>query len=115
MARPAGLEPAAFCLEDTPRCAISLLVLGSAYFLHHGFARYSAVIGLKLDSSFGIIPCPEDPSGRYLLGGRVAADLFLPNAARLPWARTDRLQQLHSFLWLLCVFSNLGNLLFAQR
>ena len=33
----------------------------------------------------------------------------------LPWARTDRLQQLHSFLWLLCVFSNLGNLFFAQR
>jgi hypothetical protein len=35
--------------------------------------------------------------------------------AHLPWARNDRLQQLHSFLWLLCVFSNLGNLLFAQR
>jgi hypothetical protein len=27
---------------------------------------------------------------------------------------TDRLQQLHSLLWLLCVFNNLGNLLFAQ-
>ena len=34
-------------------------------------------------------------------------------AALLPWARTDRLQQLHSLFWLLCVFSNLGNLLFA--
>jgi hypothetical protein len=34
--------------------------------------------------------------------------------ARLPWARTDRLQQLYSLLWLLCVFNNLGNLLFAQ-
>jgi len=32
----------------------------------------------------------------------------------LPWARTDRLQQLHFLFWLLCVFSNLGNLLFAQ-
>ena len=35
--------------------------------------------------------------------------------ASLPWARTDRLQQLHSLFWLLCVFSNLGNLLFAQN
>jgi len=35
-------------------------------------------------------------------------------AAHLPWARTDRLQQLHSQFWLLCVFGNLENLLFAQ-
>ena len=40
---------------------------------------------------------------------------FSVKGARLLWARTDRLQQLHSFLWLLCVFNNLGNLLFAQR
>jgi len=34
----------------------------------------------------------------------------------MPWARTIRLQQkFHSFLWLLCVFSNLGNLLFAPQ
>src|ERR1700727_2803019 len=32
----------------------------------------------------------------------------------LPWARTIRLQQLHQLLSLPCVFSNLGNLLFAQ-
>ena len=30
-------------------------------------------------------------------------------AARLPWARLVRLQQLHRLLWLLCVFSNLGS------
>jgi len=30
------------------------------------------------------------------------------------WARTIRLQQLYQLLSLLCVFSNLGNLLFAQ-
>lgn len=34
--------------------------------------------------------------------------------AHLPWARTIRLQQLHRLLTLLCVFSNLGNVLFAQ-
>ena len=45
---------------------------------------------------------------------RAATDLFFQNAARLPWARTIRLQQLHQLLSLLCVFSNLGNLLFAQ-
>ena len=39
---------------------------------------------------------------------------FFVKGARLLWARTIRLQQLHSLLWLLCVFSNLGNLLFAQ-
>jgi hypothetical protein len=39
---------------------------------------------------------------------------FFMTAARLPWARTDRLQQVHSLFWLLCVFSKLGNLLFAQ-
>lgn len=33
----------------------------------------------------------------------------------LPWARPIRLQQLHQLLSFLCVFSNLGNLLFAQR
>jgi hypothetical protein len=39
-----------------------------------------------------------------------------PRKARLPWARTDRLQQLHYHLpCLLCVFSNLGNLLFAHK
>src|SRR6266403_981931 len=39
---------------------------------------------------------------------------FFMTAARLPWARTIRLQQLYQSLPLLCVFSNLGNLLFAQ-
>src|ERR1700719_2042410 len=39
---------------------------------------------------------------------------LINHEARLPSARTDRLQQLHSLLWLLCVFSSLGNLLFAQ-
>jgi len=39
---------------------------------------------------------------------------FFMTAARLPWARTIRLQQLYQSLSLLCVFSNLGNLLFAQ-
>ena len=33
----------------------------------------------------------------------------------MPWARTIRLQQLHQLLSLLCVFSNLGNLLFAPQ
>ena len=35
-------------------------------------------------------------------------------STRLPWARTIRLQQLHQLLRLLCVFNNLGNLLFAR-
>jgi hypothetical protein len=34
--------------------------------------------------------------------------------ARLPWAHAIRLQQLHQLLSLLCVFSNSGNLFFAQ-
>ena len=48
MARPARLELATLCLEDKSRCAISLLFLGSAFFLNHGFTGYSGVIGLKL-------------------------------------------------------------------
>lgn len=32
--------------------------------------------------------CSVDSSGRYLLVVRVAADVFFPNPARLPWART---------------------------
>jgi hypothetical protein len=39
---------------------------------------------------------------------------FFVKGARLLWARTDRLQQLHSLLRLLCVFSHLGSVLFAQ-
>jgi len=41
---------------------------------------------------------------------------FFMTAAHLPWARTIRLQlqQLYQSLSLLCVFSNLGNLLFPQ-
>jgi len=59
--------------------------------------------------------CSEDPSGRYLLVVRVAADVFFPNAARLPWAHTPRLQQLRPFLLTTNVSNKSGNLLFAQR
>jgi hypothetical protein len=51
------------------------------------------------------------------LSGRPSRQVFTTKrnlVAHLPWARTDRLQQLHFLLCLLCVFSNLGNLLFAQ-
>jgi hypothetical protein len=34
--------------------------------------------------------------------------------ARLTWAHDTRLEELHSLLQLLCVFSNLGSLLFAK-
>jgi hypothetical protein len=40
------------CLKDKFRKAILLLVLGSADFLHHGFAWYSGLIGPKLDPTF---------------------------------------------------------------
>ena len=52
MARPEGLEPPTLCFEDKSRKAISLLFLGSAYFLHHGFVWYSGVNGLSLDARF---------------------------------------------------------------
>jgi len=51
MARPARLELATLCLEDKSRSAISLLFLGSAYFLHHGFVWSSDVNGPMLDST----------------------------------------------------------------
>jgi hypothetical protein len=41
-------------------------------------------------------------------------DFMTAQGARLSWARTDRLQPLHSLFWLLCVFSNLGNLLLLK-
>ena len=56
VARPARLELATLCLEDKLRCAISLLFLGSAYFLNHGFIRYSGAIGPKLDPIFPTAP-----------------------------------------------------------
>ena len=55
--------------------------------------------------------CSEDPSGRYLLVVPVAADVFFPNAARLPWAHTPRLQQLRPFLLTTNVSNKSGNLL----
>ena len=80
------------------------------------------------------LPCRETRSGSIFVtaegnasqGGRDAviavgqtsakeiASGLSQRAARLPWARTIRLQQLYQLLSLLCVFSNLGNLLFAQ-
>lgn len=36
-----GIPRVAICLDDTSRKAILLLVLGSAYFLHHGSPRCS--------------------------------------------------------------------------
>jgi len=56
MAHPARFERATLCLEDKSRCAISLLFLGSAYFVNHGFRGYSGVIGPKLDPSLGVNP-----------------------------------------------------------
>ena len=72
----------------------------------------------------------SDPDWRIILAIRRLDGLLLPTylaarpgkcpttkrnlVAHLPWARTIRLQQLHHLLCLLCVFSNLGNLLFAQ-
>jgi len=56
MARPARFERATRRLEDESRCAISLLFLGSAYFLHPGFAWYSGVSGRRLDATFGVGP-----------------------------------------------------------
>ena len=38
--RHEGIPRVAICLEDNSRNAILLLVLGSAYFLHHGFEWY---------------------------------------------------------------------------
>ena len=37
------------CLEDKPGNAILMLVLGSAYFMSHRFARYLGLVGPKLD------------------------------------------------------------------
>jgi hypothetical protein len=51
VARPGRLELPTLCLEGKSRIAISLLFLGSAYFLNHGFVWYSGVIGPKLDPS----------------------------------------------------------------
>jgi hypothetical protein len=56
LARPARFERATLCLEDKSKCAISLLFLGSACFLHHRFVWYSGVIGPKLDPTFGMNP-----------------------------------------------------------
>jgi hypothetical protein len=49
MARPARLELATPCLEVKSKCAISLLFLGSAYFLECGLIAYSGVVGPKMD------------------------------------------------------------------
>jgi hypothetical protein len=56
MARPEGFEPPTLCLEDTSSKAILLLALGSAYFVHHGFAWYLDVNGPKLDPIFWAEP-----------------------------------------------------------
>jgi hypothetical protein len=52
MARPGRFELPTLCSEDKSRDAISLLFLGSAYFLHDDFVRCLGVIGPKLDPSF---------------------------------------------------------------
>jgi hypothetical protein len=49
VARPPRFELGTLCLEDNPKLAISLLFLGSAYFLNHGFWSVSVRVGLKLD------------------------------------------------------------------
>ncbi|SRR6266480_8112245 len=49
VARPGRLELPTLCLEVKSRYAISLLFLGSAYFLHHDFVWYSGCSGPKLD------------------------------------------------------------------
>lgn len=51
-----GIPRQTLCLEDKSRNAILLLVLGSAYFLHHGLAWCSDLIGLNLDPTFGVNP-----------------------------------------------------------
>ncbi len=62
MARPGRFELPTLCLEDKSRCAISLLFLGSAYFLHHRFAWHSGVIGPKLDPTVEVTPSSETNS-----------------------------------------------------
>ena len=47
-----GIPRVAICLEDTSRKTILLLVLGSAYFLHHGLAWCSGLYGF-LGTRFG--------------------------------------------------------------
>src|SRR5260370_42234787 len=49
MARPGRLELPTLYLEVKSRYAISLLFLGSAYFLHHDFVWCSRHSGPKLD------------------------------------------------------------------
>ena len=53
-------------------------------------------------------------ASRHFINQPLHSRVLRREGARLPWAHTSRLQQLHSFLCLLCVFSNLGSLLFAQ-
>jgi hypothetical protein len=52
IARPAGLEPAAFCLEGSCKKSILLIRLALFYVMVHGFGPNLAVLGPKLDPSF---------------------------------------------------------------
>jgi hypothetical protein len=56
VARPGRVELPTLCLEDNLRMAILLLVLGSANFLSHGFARCLGLVGPKLDPIVGMNP-----------------------------------------------------------
>ncbi len=58
VARPGRFELPILCLEDKSRNAISLLFLGSAYFLDYGFAWYLAVIGPKVGPNG--FTCPDN-------------------------------------------------------
>jgi hypothetical protein len=44
------------CLQIKSQIVISLIRFGSAYFMQHGFASYSALIGPKLDLDCGVNP-----------------------------------------------------------
>jgi hypothetical protein len=56
MARPGGLELPTFWFVVKFWFAISLICLGSAYLMHHGFRWFSGLIGPILDPTFGVNP-----------------------------------------------------------
>ena|SRR5947209_5005168 len=81
--------------------------------------RYVAAIG-PLHRSV-LHSFPDDPNKAHRsINLRTEAVAISPAAlppthrTLLPWAPNVPLQQFHSLLWLLAVFNNLGNLLFAQ-
>jgi hypothetical protein len=92
-----GIPRVAICLDDTSRKAVLLLVLGYAYFLHHGLAWCSGLygfLGTRFGSQAAAAISEADAKGNatrtitYPLGNTARVEIWKVLCPRLPMLST---------------------------